>query len=70
MAVKDSIGGWKDNAFLFKTPNACTAFKTLMGSSFVPVLRGLGAMHQTNCPLLAVRISVFIFCCIREIYCK
>ncbi|KAF0767851.1 Uncharacterized protein FWK35_00025648, partial [Aphis craccivora] len=33
MAVKDFICGWKDNAFVFKHPKACSSLKKLLGET-------------------------------------
>lgn len=54
MAVKDSIGGWKDNAYIYKAPKACTTLKNLLGSGWIPIMAGFG-MNNTQCPIPAVR---------------
>ncbi|CAI6377325.1 unnamed protein product [Macrosiphum euphorbiae] len=50
MAVKDSIGGWKENAHLFKTPKACSSIKSFFGDSWPGVADGLGMYNITGCP--------------------
>ncbi|CAH1714092.1 uncharacterized protein LOC114128780 [Aphis gossypii] len=50
MAVKDSIGGWKDNAFVFKQPKACTSLKKLFGEAWTHVMEGVGVYNAT-CPI-------------------
>lgn len=52
MAVKDSIGGWKDNAFVYKTPKACTTFKNLMGNVWNEFVNSFGI--NFDCPTPAV----------------
>lgn len=56
MTVKDSIGGWKDNAFVFKAPKGCTVLKNFLGKSWTPLLTGLGVPNAT-CPVRSVRIN-------------
>lgn len=53
MAVKDSIGGWKDNAFLYKAPKACSTLKYLMGNAWTQVVTGFGIKNAT-CPFVPV----------------
>jgi len=53
MAEKDSFGRWKENAYMQKSPNACSSLKTLMGKSWTPFLSGVG-IQDTNCPILPV----------------
>lgn len=53
LAVKDSIGGWKDNAFNYKSPTACTSLKNLLGSTWISFLKSLG-IDNLNCPLIKV----------------
>jgi len=59
MAVKDSIGGWKDNACLYRTPKACSEIKRSLGKVFVPFLGGLGYLNAT-CPIPAVSLLLAI----------
>lgn len=60
MAIKDSIGGWKNNAFLYKTPNGCSAFKNFMGNAWTPMMNDLGFKNAT-CPIMPVRIIHILF---------
>jgi len=54
VAVKDSVGGWKDNAHIFKTPKACSALKMLAGKYFVSTTETLGMRNVKDCPIPAV----------------
>ncbi|VVC38086.1 Hypothetical protein CINCED_3A001665 [Cinara cedri] len=47
MAVKDSIGGWKDNAYVYQTSKACTTMKNFAGNSW-PVI--LNSFRLSECP--------------------
>ncbi|CAI6368525.1 unnamed protein product [Macrosiphum euphorbiae] len=53
VAVKDSVGGWKDNAHIFKTPKACSALKMLAGKYFVSTTETLGMRNVNDCPIPA-----------------
>ncbi|CAI6369477.1 unnamed protein product [Macrosiphum euphorbiae] len=53
LAVKDSVGGWKDNAHIFKTPNACSSLKMLAGKHFTSITEKLGMHNVKNCPIPA-----------------
>lgn len=53
MAVKDSIGGWKDNALIYKSTNVCRSMKMFAGKSLIPILNSLG-MNIVDCPLPVV----------------
>ncbi|XP_060842932.1 uncharacterized protein LOC132923118 [Rhopalosiphum padi] len=50
MAVKDSIGGWKENAFIFKKSKGCSSLKILLGDAWTKIMEGGGAYNAT-CPL-------------------
>ncbi|XP_026813979.1 uncharacterized protein LOC113554366 [Rhopalosiphum maidis] len=52
LAVKDSIGGWKDNAFLYKTPKACSSLKKFLGPAWTPIMDSAG-LYNATCPLPA-----------------
>jgi len=54
-AVKDSVGGWKDNAHLFKTSNACLALKMFLGRAWTPIMEGFG-IYNATCPIPTVRM--------------
>ncbi|XP_022174005.1 uncharacterized protein LOC111036318 [Myzus persicae] len=49
MAVKDSIGGWKENAFFYKSPKACSTLRKYVGDAWIPLLQSAG-VNNTNCP--------------------
>lgn len=53
MAIKDSIGGWKDNAYVYKSPNGCSQFKQMLGKSWPTFINGMN-IHETNCPIRKV----------------
>jgi len=53
MAIKDSIGGWKDNAFVYSRPNGCTSFKNLMGTEWPLYVQNFG-IKDTQCPIAPV----------------
>ncbi|XP_016658340.1 uncharacterized protein LOC107883222 [Acyrthosiphon pisum] len=55
LAVKDSVGGWRDNAHIFKTPKACSSLKMWAGKFWKPLMETIG-MHNHNCPIPAVCI--------------
>ncbi|VVC24712.1 Hypothetical protein CINCED_3A018611 [Cinara cedri] len=50
MAIKDSIGGWKENAFFLRQPKLCTAFKNLMGSALPKEFRK-NIDYKGDCPI-------------------
>lgn len=55
MAVKGSNGGWKDNAFLFQSPKACTAMLNIIGpSTWSLVYNSMNIIGR--CPLSAVNM--------------
>jgi len=53
MAIKDSVGGWKDNAHLLKSPKACSSLKNILGTEWRTLLKSFG-MRNFNCPLTPV----------------
>lgn len=48
MSVKDSIGGWKDNAYLYSAPKGCTEFKKLMGSQWNAYMDNFGIKQEKD----------------------
>ncbi|CAI6368741.1 unnamed protein product [Macrosiphum euphorbiae] len=52
LAVIDSIGGWKENAYLYKSPKACSTLKMFLGDAWIPVMKGSG-FQNFSCPLPA-----------------
>ncbi|XP_060881515.1 uncharacterized protein LOC132952993 [Metopolophium dirhodum] len=48
MAVKDSIGGWKENAHIFKESKACSSIKSFFGDLWNRVTDSLG-IYNTTC---------------------
>ncbi|XP_060840905.1 LOW QUALITY PROTEIN: uncharacterized protein LOC132921741 [Rhopalosiphum padi] len=50
MAIKDSIGGWKDNALLYKRPKACSSLKMFLGNVWAPIMESAGILNAT-CPI-------------------
>lgn len=67
MAVKDSIGGWKDNAFVFKSPNSCSVLQKHLGPEWPICMERMG-FNVPNCPLPSVNIVVNSVCLIRRFY--
>lgn len=60
LAVKDSIGGWKDNAHIFKFPNACSSMKNAMTTQWPEFLRKFN-ITNTNCPIAPASDMCFVF---------
>ncbi|XP_027842584.2 uncharacterized protein LOC114123718 [Aphis gossypii] len=65
-SFKDENGNWKDNTLYHKSPNACSSFRRLMGTTWTTVMDGLGFKNAT-CPILpgiytasAVDTSLFL----------
>jgi len=54
MAIKDSIGGWKENAFSYKAAKACSSLKFLLGNAWIPITEGQGIYNATSCPIPVV----------------
>jgi len=50
MAIKDSIGGWKDNAHVYKSQKACNKIKFLFGKAWTPFMKDMGFINAT-CPI-------------------
>lgn len=50
MSVKDSTGGWQDNAFVFKTPKGCSALKYYFGTQWDVFFKSFGHKNP-NCPI-------------------
>jgi len=59
-AVKDSIGGWKDNAFVLKTPKACSSLKIMLANKWTPIMTSLGYNKNVTCPLPMVWKFIYI----------
>jgi len=53
MAVKDSIGGWKENAFAYKSVKACSSLKFFLGNAWIPITEGQG-IYNATCPIPVV----------------
>lgn len=49
MAVKDSIGGWKDNAFVHKATKGCSTFKYFLGKWYSTYTNGFN-QKNLECP--------------------
>lgn len=65
MAIKDSIGGWKDNAHVYRCPKACSAIKAFIGSEWEPFMKSIGLVNTQDCPLppvYLIHFLIFIFC--------
>lgn len=59
MAVKDLIGGWKDNSHILKMTRGCTAMKTLLNKLWLPFVNAFGM--NSNCPILPVIFFFYIY---------
>jgi len=59
MAVKDLIGGWKENAHMYKSTKACSALKRIFGNAWKPIMEGVG-INNATCPIPAVWSSDII----------
>lgn len=55
MAIKDSVGGWRDNAHLLKSPKACSTLKSILGREWQLFIECLG-IKSLNCPIAPVII--------------
>lgn len=55
MAVRDSIGGWKDNAMVYKSPKACSTLKKFLGTEWTSIMGSLG-VPNASCPIQPVII--------------
>jgi len=64
MTIKDSIGGWKDNFFQYKSPKVFTTLKKFLEKAWMPIMTGLGYFNKYpihKVQTLCIRISVIIF---------
>lgn len=52
MDVKDSTGGWRENAFIYKGHKGCTANKKSFGRPLTVVKKN--STYHGNCPVLPV----------------
>jgi len=59
LAVKDSIGGWKENSIVYRSKNTCSTIKYFYGKAWIPFMKGLG-FNNFTCPLPAVGIGYYI----------
>ncbi|CAH1714086.1 unnamed protein product [Aphis gossypii] len=50
LAVKDSIGGWKENAFLYKSHKACSTLRNFLGPAWTQLMDTAGYPNMT-CPI-------------------
>lgn len=60
MAVKDSIGGWKDNAHLMSLPKACSTLKHYLGAEWSLYLKSFG-IKDMNCPVAPVILYLLYY---------
>jgi len=54
MALKDSFGRWRENAFVLKSPKACSSLKQLMGNIWTAYKYGNG-LKNIDCPIPPVK---------------
>lgn len=59
MAVKDQIGGWKDNAFIYQAPKGCTFAKAMLGKEF-PVLLNTFGIYNIDCNVSPVNTIIIL----------
>lgn len=48
MDVKDKIGSWQSNAYVYQTPKAYTNMKKIFGSEFFVILNSAGVNETIN----------------------
>jgi len=60
LAVKDLIGGWKDNAHVLRFPKSCSSTKTLVGIHWQKLEKYYGNT-SLNCPISPVIFFLLIF---------
>jgi len=53
LAIKDSIGGWKENAHVYKTFRACSLLKIFLGDAWTPFMENSG-IYNATCPIPVV----------------
>ncbi|XP_025203844.1 uncharacterized protein LOC112600754 [Melanaphis sacchari] len=51
MAVKDSVGGWKNNAHLIRFQKACSQLKNILGEEWRVYLKSFG-INSFDCPIV------------------
>lgn len=56
-AIKDAIGGWKENGHVIKLAKACMSLKSIMNNSWKPFLNLLG-VKDPNCPIAQVFLLI------------
>jgi len=54
LAFKDSLGQWKENQFVYKSPKACSTLKEIFGNAWTAFTLGVG-FPSTNCPIYPVK---------------
>jgi len=50
VAVKDSIGGWEDNALLYASSKACSTMKRMLGNEWSNALDNM-EVKSKDCPI-------------------
>lgn len=50
MAIKDSIGAWKENAHVLRLPKTCSSLKNILGTQWQPFWNSFG-INNTTCPI-------------------
>jgi len=50
MAIKESIGGWKENAHVYKSPRACSTLRKFLGDAWTPMMNSSGIYNATCLP--------------------
>ncbi|XP_050547588.1 uncharacterized protein LOC126909214 [Daktulosphaira vitifoliae] len=52
VAVMDKIGGWKDNAFIYNTKNACSTIKSKWNEGWIVFIKSSN-ISDNSCPIKA-----------------
>lgn len=58
MASKDTIGGWRENAHIYKSQKACSTIKQFFGNSWSPIMDGI-RNYNASCTLPMDGVEVF-----------
>lgn len=54
IALKDSFGIWKEDVLMYKSPNACSTVKQLLGKAWSEIINGYD-FQSVDCPILSVK---------------
>jgi len=48
MAIKDKNGGWKNNVYVYNSPNAYSSLKNLLGAEFSIFINSFGGSDTVH----------------------